>query len=267
MERTVATAVIADDEPLLSHHLNRALAECWPELEVVGVAHNGQQALDLIEQYQPDIAFLDIRMPKLDGMSAAKTLSKGAQHIEVVFVTAYDEYALQAFEANAVDYLLKPLSDDRLQVCVDKLKTRIQSRASTTETVTAPDINALLSQIQQLGEQSKPQYLTWLRASKGEDIHLISVSDVLYFRAEDKYVSLFVSEEGTSVEYLLRTSLKELMQQLDPEQFWQIHRSTIVNVSAVEKVKRVLTGKMVAVIGREKLPISRAMQSKFTSLW
>ncbi|WCP69851.1 LytTR family DNA-binding domain-containing protein [Vibrio tubiashii] len=254
------SAVIADDEPLLRHHLNKMLAEVWPQLEIVGQAKNGQEALEMIEQFEPDIVFLDIKMPQLDGMSAAKALTKMDCPTQVVFITAYDEYALQAFEANAIDYLLKPLSEQRLEQCVVKIKQRIES----VTTPTPPDMAALLAQIQQLGHQSAPSYLNWVRASKGEDIHLISIIDVLYFKAEDKYVSVFTQEEGKMVEYLIRTSLKELLQQLDPDNFWQIHRSTIVNVSAVEKVKKVITGKMVVVIGDAKLPVSRAMQSQFT---
>ncbi len=258
MSKQDITAVIADDEPLLRHHLNRSLAESWPELEVVGLAQNGQEALELIEQHQPDVVFLDIKMPSLDGMSVAKMLNKQGCTSQVVFVTAYDEFALEAFEANAVDYLLKPLSEQRLDQCVAKLKQRLIAPEPI------PDIGALLSQIQQLGQGEKANYLSWLRASKGEDIHLIAVSDVLYFKAEDKYVSLFTDEGGEPIEYLLRTSLKELSRQLDPESFWQIHRSTIVNVSAIEKVKKQITGKMVVVIGKVRLPVSRAMQGKFT---
>jgi len=257
------SAVIADDEPLLRHHLNKMLADVWPQLEIVGLAKNGQEALEMIEQSEPDVVFLDIKMPQLDGMSAAKALSKMGSQTQVVFITAYDEYALQAFEANALDYLLKPLSEQRLEQCISKIKQRFESASAPQQ----PDMAALLAQIQQLGEQSTPSYLSWLRASKGEDIHLISISDVLYFKAEDKYVSVFTKEEGKTVEYLLRTSLKELVQQLDPKDFWQIHRSTIINVSAVEKVKKVITGKMVVVIGNAKLPVSRAMQSQFTNLW
>lgn len=256
-------AVIADDEPLLRHHLSKSLADAWPELDIVGLAKHGQEALELIEQYQPDVIFLDIKMPLLDGMATAKALAKKGSETNIVFVTAYDAYALEAFEANAVDYLLKPLSEARLDQCVDKLKKRLSKQQETPQ----PDVSSLFEQIQTLSNQSKPRYLSWIRASKGEDIHLVSVSDVLYFKAEDKYVSVFVKGEGANQEYLLRTSLKELIQQLNPDDFWQIHRSTIVNVAAVEKVKRVITGKMVVVVGNEKLPVSRAMQSQFTSLW
>jgi len=263
MDNRVYSAVIADDEPLLRHHLNKLLADYWPELEIVGQAKNGQEALQLIEQHQPSVAFLDIKMPQLDGMAAAKIIDKSNNQTQIVFVTAFDEYALQAFEANAVDYLLKPLSEKRLEQCIAKLKVSLESKTAPLQ----PDMSLILNQIQQMNHQAKPAYLKWLRASKGEDIHLIATDDVLYFKAEDKYVSLFAKEGEKKVEYLLRTSLKELLQQLDPQHFWQIHRSTIVNVSAIEKVKKVITGKMVVVIGNDKLPVSRAMQSQFTNLW
>lgn len=263
MNTITHSAVIADDEPLLRHHLNKLLGECWPELEIVGLAKNGQEALQLIEQHKPSVVFLDIKMPQLDGMAAAKILDKSGTETQIVFVTAYDEYALQAFETNAVDYLLKPLSEKRLEQCIAKLKVRLNTNVPPLQ----PNMSMLLDQIQQISQQAKPTYLSWLRASRGDDIHLIAASDVLFFKAEDKYVSLFAKEGDKKVEYLLRTSLRELLQQLDPQQFWQIHRSTIVNVSAVEKVKKVITGKMVVVIGGEKLPVSRAMQSQFTNLW
>ncbi|WP_159650569.1 LytR/AlgR family response regulator transcription factor [Vibrio atypicus] len=263
MTRKAVTAIIADDEPLLRFHLNKTLGEVWPELDIKGIAENGEQALALVEQHQPDIAFLDIRMPKCDGMQAAKQLMKKGHSTLVVFVTAYDEYAIQAFEANAVDYLLKPLTEERLDQCVAKLKQRLDRQSETI----APDMAALLQQMQQFSTKPEPSYLSWIRANKGDDIHLISVSDVLYFKAEDKYVCLYKREQGKKMEYLLRTSLKELITQLDPELFWQIHRSTIVNVSVIEKVKKEFTGKMVAVVDGEKLPISRAMQARFNSAW
>ncbi|MGX1926723.1 LytR/AlgR family response regulator transcription factor [Vibrio sp. NH-7] len=263
MSQTPLTAIIADDEPLLRFHLDKALADVWPELEIKGLAENGEQALELIEAHQPTIAFLDIRMPKCDGMQAAKRLMENNSATTVVFVTAYDEYAVQAFENNAADYLLKPLSETRLEQCVARLKQKF----SVDETAQAPDMQALFQQMQQLAEQKTPNYLSWIRASKGEDIHLISVSEVLYFKAEDKYVSLFQQEQNKTVEYVLRTSLKELLTQLDPDQFWQIHRSTIVNVSAIERVKKEFTGKMVVIVGGEKLPVSRAMQAKFNTCW
>ncbi|MGF1697058.1 LytTR family DNA-binding domain-containing protein [Vibrio lamellibrachiae] len=257
------TAIIADDEPLLRHHLNKILAEVWPTLEIIALAENGEQALQLIDQHQPDIIFLDIKMPQRDGMSVAKVLAKSQSQTKVVFITAYDEYAVQAFETNAVDYLLKPVSEKRLAQCVDKIQAQFLEQTPTA----VPDVSSLIDQIQQLTNQTKPNYLTWIKAAKGDDIHLISLSEVLYFKAEDKYVSLYKQEATESVEYLLRTSLKELLSQLDPNMFWQIHRSSVVNVSAIKKVKKDFTGKMMVYVGGVKLPVSRAMQAQFTNQW
>ncbi|KOO04673.1 LytR/AlgR family response regulator transcription factor [Vibrio nereis] len=263
MHREPMTALIADDEPLLRHHLNKALGEVWPELDVIASAENGHVALKLIEQHTPDIAFLDIKMPELDGMSVAKKLAQSHASTKVVFITAYDEFAVKAFEANAVDYLLKPVSEARLMQCVEKVKAGLQPQSPTA----SPDLSQLLDQIQHLTEQKAPSYLHWIRANRGEEIHMIPASEVLYFKAEDKYVSLLRMELGEKQEYLLRTSLKELIKQLNPELFWQIHRSIIVNVSAIDKVKKEFTGKMVALVGDTKLPVSRAMQSRFTNMW
>ncbi|OLQ94239.1 DNA-binding response regulator [Vibrio ponticus] len=251
------TAIIADDEPLLRHHLDRSLADLWSELEVVAMCGDGAQALEKIAQHQPDVVFLDIRMPELDGLAVAKELNRLAQQPLMVFVTAYDEYAIQAFEQNAVDYLLKPINEERLERCCQKL----QQRLSTNSNQQAPDINQLLAQISQLTPK-REQYLSWLKASQGDDIHLIAVNDVLYFKAEEKYVSIYTDES----EYLIRTPLKELLSQLDPEQFWKIHRSTVVRVAAIDKVSKDFTGRMFVKMLNHKLPVSRAQQSLFRSM-
>lgn len=250
------TALIADDEPLLRRHLNQSLAELWPQLHVVATADNGETALDAIHQHQPDIVFLDIKMPKLDGMALANQLKALVKPPLVVFVTAFDEYALRAFDINAADYLLKPVSESRLQQCCERLQQRLQSAEPT-----APDMTQLLSQLSKLNRQ--PSYLTWLKASKGEEIHLIAAADVLYLKAEDKYLSVYTQGERGIEAYLLRTSLKELLAQLNPDQFWQIHRAVAVNVAKVDKVKKEFTGKMYVYIGERKLAVSRALQSQF----
>ncbi|MBY8057350.1 LytTR family DNA-binding domain-containing protein [Vibrio fluvialis] len=254
--RPDVTALIADDEPLLRRHLNQSLADLWPQLTVVATADNGETALEAIHQHQPDIVFLDIRMPKLDGMALANKLKGLIKPPLVVFVTAFDEYALRAFDTNAADYLLKPVTESRLQQCCERLQQRLQSAEQT-----APDITQLISQLSQLNV--KPSYLTWLKASKGEDIHLIAAADVLYLKAEDKYLSVYKQGERGIEEYLLRSSLKDLLAQLNPEQFWQIHRSVAVNVAKVDKVKKDFTGKMYVYIGERKLAVSRALQSQF----
>ncbi|EOW6613663.1 LytR/AlgR family response regulator transcription factor [Vibrio fluvialis] len=254
--RPDVTALIADDEPLLRRHLNQSLADVWPQLTVVATADNGETALEAIHQHQPDIVFLDIRMPKLDGMALANKLKGLIKPPLVVFVTAFDEYALRAFDTNAADYLLKPVTESRLQQCCERLQQRLQSAQQT-----APDMTQLISQLSQLNV--KPSYLTWLKASKGEEIHLIAAADVLYLKAEDKYLSVYKQGERGIEEYLLRSSLKELLAQLNPDQFWQIHRSVAVNVAKVDKVKKDFTGKMHVYIGERKLAVSRALQSQF----
>lgn len=258
------TAVIADDEPLLRHHLNRMLADAWSGLEVIGSAENGRQALDLIEQHRPEIAFLDIRMPELDGMALAARLKSLTEPPLIVFITAYDEYAVKAFEQNAVDYLLKPVDEKRLWATCEKLQQRLDEKHKGSN----PDnLSALIGQLQHFQQQTKPDYLTWIKAAKGEEIYLIPVAEVLFFRAEDKYVSV-VKQAGTGncEEFIIRTSLKELQQQLDPNQFWQIHRSCVVNVSAIEKVKKGITGQMQVIIDEHLLPVSRSAQPLFKGM-
>ncbi|MEZ8858733.1 LytR/AlgR family response regulator transcription factor [Vibrio sp. 10N.247.311.51] len=266
------TAIIADDEALLRHHLDKSLAEVWPELEIVSKAQNGLEAMQSIQQLKPDVAFLDIRMPELDGISLVKQLNKLASPPLIVFITAYDEYAVKAFEHNAMDYLLKPINEERLLATCQKVQARLSSsQTQTGNPFEQPDITALMAQLQQLSQsssqQNKQQYLTWLKASVGEDIHLIAVDDVAYFKAEDKYVSIFKTGQGGSLEeYILRVSLKELIAQLNPDEFWQIHRSVVVKVSAIDKVKKGLSGQMSAYVSGEKLPISRASQALFKGM-
>ncbi|MEZ9738776.1 LytR/AlgR family response regulator transcription factor [Vibrio splendidus] len=266
------TAIIADDEALLRHHLDKSLSEVWPELEIVGKAQNGLEAMQSIQQLKPDVAFLDIRMPELDGISLAKQLNKLDSPPLIVFITAYDEYAVKAFEHNAMDYLLKPINEERLVATCQKVQARLLSRQKQPDDIPVqPDITALMAQLQQLSQsssqQNKQQYLTWLKASVGEDIHLIAVDDVAYFKAEDKYVSIFKKGQGGLLEeFILRVSLKELISQLNPDEFWQIHRSVVVKVSAIDKVKKGLSGQMSAYVSGEKLPISRASQALFKGM-
>lgn len=272
------TAIIADDEVLLRHHLDKSLAEVWPELEIVAKAQNGLEAMQGILQLEPDVVFLDIRMPELDGISLAKKLNKLASPPLVVFITAYDEYAVKAFEHNAMDYLLKPINEERLLATCQKVQARLLANHTQSDSAPVqPDIAALMSQLQQLSQSTSQQtqppylsqkkYLTWLKASVGDDIHLIAVDDVVYFKAEDKYVSIFKKGQGGSLEeFILRVSLKELIAQLNPDEFWQIHRSVVVKVSAIDKVKKGISGQMSAYVSGEKLPISRASQGLFKGM-
>ncbi|MDX1302113.1 LytTR family DNA-binding domain-containing protein [Photobacterium sp.] len=257
------TAVIADDEPLLRYHLNKTLAEVWPQLEVVASEKDGKSVLASIKQYQPDIAFLDIRMPGLDGISVAKSLKSINKVPLVVFVTAYDEYAIKAFEEQAIDYLLKPFNETRLLQTCERIQHYLKNRYSASQGGDKLSIDALQSLVATIQSPAN-QYLRWIRASKGDDICLISVDEVNYLHAEAKYVSVYTHDD----EYLIRTPLKELIKQLDPDVFWQIHRSTIVRVDAIDKVKRDFAGRMSVYLQNngEKLAVSRNAQGLFKQM-
>ena len=224
------TALIADDEPLLAQHLCNRLTEIWPELRIGAVAGNGDEALACIGRERPDIAFLDIKMPGLSGLEVAEQLGTDTH---VVFVTAYDRYAVAAFEREAVDYLLKPVSAERLAQTVARLKQRIEAHAA------APSLRELLSRLDTL-PPTQPEPLRWIRASVGETVRLVPVEDVLYFQAEDKY-TVVVTRDG---DHLIRLSIRELAAQLDPERFWQIHRGSIVNVQEIASATRDFRGRL-----------------------
>ncbi len=225
----MTTAVLIDDEPNLSDYLSRRLAELWPELEILGTAANGRQALAMCEELAPDIVFLDIRMPGLSGLQVAEALDP---EIRVVFVTAYDEYAVQAFETAAVDYLLKPVDDARLALTIDRLKI-----------ATSEEEKAALSKAigQVLGELSRPEsdHLQWLRAQQGGTTQLVPVDSVIYFQADGKYTSVVTA----TAEHLIRTSIRELEEALDPKRFWRVHRGTIVRVDEITEARRDLRGR------------------------
>lgn len=223
------TAIIADDEAPLRQFLRTRLAETWPELIISGEAKNGREALDLIQQYRPQIAFLDIKMPGLTGMQVADKIAGACQ---IVFVTAYDAYAVEAFEKEAVDYLLKPVSKERLEKTVIRLKEGLE----TGESVPVETLRRLMNR---LSDDEGSRRLRYVRLQHGNSVRLIPVDDVIYFKAQDKY-TLVMTREGES---LIRRPVKELVSELDPEKFWQIHRGTIVNVQYIDRVSRSLTGK------------------------
>lgn len=219
-------ALLADDEPALLAHLERQLAACWPELTIVARAANGREALELAAREHPEVAFLDIRMPGVSGLEVARELTPTTR---VVFVTAYDEYAVEAFEAAAADYVQKPVSEKRLQQTVERLRS------------TPPlDHSVLASLIDQLHARAEPK-LTWLRVGDQDATRLVSVDEVLYFQAEHKYTNVITSA-GT---HLVRTAIKHLEEQLDAQRFWRVHRSYIVNVAAIEEARRDLRGRYV----------------------
>ena len=253
------TAIIADDEPRLAEYLKERLAALWPELVIAGVAANGPEAKALIDAEAPDIAFLDIRMPGLTGLDVARGTSAD---VNVVFVTAYDQYALDAFERAAADYLLKPVTDERLAQTIERLKKRVSSA------VPAPDLAAALATLRDLvpglGAAAVGERLAWVRASAGSQVRLIAVDDVCYFQANDKYTSVF-TRDG---EALIRTPLRELLDQLDPNRFWQVHRGTIVNLAHVAATVRDFTGHITLTLKSrpEAVAVSRAFAHRFKQM-
>jgi DNA-binding LytR/AlgR family response regulator len=248
------TAIIADDEPRLAEFLRERLAELWPELVVCGLARNGVEARALLASESPDIAFLDIRMPGLTGLEVARDAGRD---VHVVFVTAFDQYAVDAFEREACDYLLKPVGDERLAQTCDRLKRRLAGNEPTA------GLTAALAVIAQ-ALPAPAGRLAWVRAAVGQEVRLIPVEDVCYFEANDKYTSVFTAEG----EALIRTPLKELVAQLDPDRFWQVHRGTVVNLAHVTSSSRDLAGRVTLGLRlrRERIAVSRAYAHRFKQM-
>ena len=247
-------AIIADDELNLAEYLKARLAVLWPELTIDKIARNGPEALRMLDDLTPQIAFLDIKMPGLTGLEVASRLDG---QVHVVFVTAYDEYAVAAFEREAADYLLKPVTDARLGKTIERLKARL------TAGTRAPDLAALLEQLTK-GLPITGQHLRWIRAGQGASVKQIPIADVLYFDAEDKYTRV-ITAAGES---LIRTTIRELLEQIDPQSFAQIHRGTVVNLHFVENAIRDDSGQVtVKLKGRpERLAVSRAYAHLFKQM-
>jgi len=241
------SAVIAEDEPILRADLRSRLAKLWPELRLAGAAANGIEALALYDAHRPDVAFLDIEMPGLNGLEVARQLS-GRCH--VVFITAYDAHALAAFDQGAVDYVLKPYDDGRLALTLRRLRERLA--------LAPPPLDELMRELALVARPK--EYLRWIKASHGANVDLIMVGDVQYFQADAKYTSVYT----LSKEALIRRSIKELASELDPNGFWQIHRSTIINVEAIESVSRSLAGVSVKLRSRPtRLAVSESYRHIF----
>ena len=259
-------AVIADDEAHLRDYLEQQLAAVWPELRVVGRAANGLEALRLIDDEAPDVVFLDIRMPGLTGLDVAARLIEGPAPPQIVFVTAYDQYAVQAFEHSALDYLLKPASLERLSKTAGKLKVALAAPVAA-----APPLDALRALLAQLGGPaalSTPAPaaapLQWIRASQGEQTRLIAVDEVLYFQSNDKYTSVVLADG----ECLIRTPISKLREQLDAQQFWQIHRSVIVAARHVAGTRHDFRGRLMVQLKdrTEQLVVSRNYADLFRQM-
>jgi DNA-binding LytR/AlgR family response regulator len=264
------TAVIADDERLMREQLRARLAEAWPELQIVAEAKNGTEAVAMVDEHRPDLAFLDIRMPGLTGVDAARQIAQldwpDDQPLpEIVFITAYDQYAVEAFEQGVADYVLKPAERERLQLTVERLKKRLARRASPDDTP-APGAAPLQQLLHRLatGMGNAPSYLRWIQATVGSTIQLIPVEEVLFFISDEKYTRV----QTAQLEALIRKPIKELVDELDPHLFWQIHRSTLVNTSHICGVSRDLRGRqLVSVKGHpEKLEVSRSYTGLFKGM-
>ena len=260
-------ALIADDEPLLRERLCGLLARLWPELQVVAQARNGREALEQFDELAPEVVFLDVHMPGLNGIEAARGIGRRAH---IVFVTAYDRYAVQAFEQGAVDYLVKPFDEARLADTVLRLRERLSATTAppagagppVDETALAPLLDRLADRLRQ--PAASPQYLQWIRASVGNSVRLIPVQEVVYLRSDEKY-TLVVWEGG---EALIRKTIRELADELDPQRFAQIHRSVIVALPFVAQVVRGPNETAdVHLRGRtEVLPVSRSWLHVFRQM-
>ena len=274
----MTTALIADDERLLREQLRARLLEVWPELDIVAEAKNGAEAVALTEQHRPDIVFLDIRMPGMTGIEAARAIAQlpidesepsgqasnaSWRGCEIVFITAYDQYAVEAFEQGVVDYVLKPAERERLQVTVERIRKRLDQRADDE----APDATGMQQLLQKLAAKMNPASapkMKWVQATVGSSIQMIPVEDVLFFISDEKYTRV----QTATLEALIRKPIKELVEELDADLFWQIHRSTLVNTRAIAGVTRDLRGRqLVAVRGHpEKLEVSRTYAGLFKGM-
>ena len=250
-------AIIADDEPQLRTYLKSMLAEAWPDLTVCAEAGNGREAMTLIEAHRPDVLFLDIRMPGLTGLDVAQRISDDCQ---IVFVTAYDQYAVEAFENEAIDYLLKPVTRERLDNTVKRLKGRLAG--AHQQQIGMQEILNLMEK--GLGRADITPGLQWIRSQQGNDIRLIPVDEVLYFKAQDKY-TLVITQKGES---LIRKPIKELSLELDPNRFWQINRGVIINVGCIDAVSRSVTGRFLVRLKDhpDVLTVSRAYVHLFRQM-
>jgi DNA-binding LytR/AlgR family response regulator len=254
------TAIIAEDEPILRAQLKTKLAKLWPELSIVADVGDGEAALEAIAEHEPGLAFLDIQMPEMTGVEVAKSLASNRNiKCHIVFVTAFDQYAVEAFDAGAIDYVLKPYSDERLAVAIQRLKDRLNATP-------APPPQNLEALVAHLSARLNPQAerLKWIKANIGSNLRLIPIDDVLFFQSDEKYTLVATKE----FDALIKTPIKELLEGLDSEKFWQIHRSTIVNATAIDAVTRDFRGQAtVKVRGRkENLTVSRPFSHLFKQM-
>jgi DNA-binding LytR/AlgR family response regulator len=272
----MTTALIADDERLMREQLRARLAEVWPELQIVAEAKQGAEAVQLTERHHPDVVFLDIRMPGMTGVEAARAITQlptddetddGWQGCELVFITAYDQYAVEAFEQGVVDYVLKPAERERLAVTAQRIQKRLTRRKAGGSSDDAAAPAGMQQLLQKLSHQLNPNAapkLRWIQATVGQAIQMIPVEEVLFFISDEKYTRV----QTASLEALIRKPIKELVEELDADLFWQVHRSTLVNTKAIAGVTRDLRGRqLVSVKGHpEKLEVSRSFTGLFRGM-
>ena len=279
-------AVLADDERLMREQLRARLAEVWPELQIVGEARNGLEAVQMVDEHRPEVVFLDIRMPGLTGVEAARQIMQLAPRRaevieeggtagdedellpEIVFITAYDQYAVEAFEQGVADYVLKPAERDRLLVTVQRIQQRLAARdapAGSVDAPPAPNMQQLLHQLSgKLNPGGTPNHLQWIQATVGQSIQMIPADEVLFFISDEKYTRV----QTAQVEALIRKPIKELVDEIDPRVFWQIHRSTLVNVKCIAGVTRDFRGRQIVTVKGhpEKLEVSRSYAGLFKGM-
>jgi DNA-binding LytR/AlgR family response regulator len=255
------SALIADDEPLLRERLHAHLARLWPELKVVAEARNGREAVELFDTHEPQVVFLDVHMPGLNGIEAARSIARRAQ---VVFVTAFEQYAVQAFEQGAIDYLVKPFDEQRLCDTVTRLKARLAQPEARPGGVLDAVLDGLSAELKRRAVGQGPGFLQWIKASVGSSVRLIPVQQVAYLRSDEKY-TLVVWDGG---EALIRKTIRELADELDPDSFAQIHRSVIVNLHRVSQVNRGLneTAELMLQGRDDVLPVSRSFLHLFRQM-
>jgi DNA-binding LytR/AlgR family response regulator len=254
MSARAPTALIAEDETPLRDALRAMLGIAWPELEIVAECEDGIAAMEAIAGHRPDVCFLDIRMPGVSGLDVARAAA--AAKAQVVFTTAYDEYAVRAFEAGAADYLLKPIQPARLARAIERLRERLATRADIADA----DIDLLEARLKPTGTR----LIRWISAAVGDSVRMLGIDEVLFFQAQDKYVRV-VTADG---EAIIRTPIKDILAGLDPDIFWQVHRGTVVRVSAIDRVRRDDLGKSVLSLrGRsDALPVSAAFLHRFKGM-
>lgn len=253
----MTTAIICDDEPRLAEALRAQLKVAWPELNVLALGQSGGEALSLIAEHEPDIAFLDIRMPGLSGIDVARQLVDSEAAPRIVFVTAYDQHAIEAFDARAVDYLLKPVKAERLAETITRLKASINDPA-------LPSVDQKLVDALRQISTAERKFLRWLNCGQGSEIDVIATGEVLFFQSRDKYTAVITADK----ERYVRTPIRDLLNELDPDEFWQVHRSSVIRVAAIERVMRDDVGRMrVKLRGTtEIVPVSAAFTGRFRQM-